>query len=53
MSFGAGALGGVAAYSLMRSMSSSYRSRPGYYQPGYGSKNFDLYKCMIKFANLM
>jgi len=38
MSFGAGALGGVAAYSLMRSMSSSYHSRPGYYEPGYGGK---------------
>jgi hypothetical protein len=38
MSFGAGALGGLAAYSLMRSMSSSYRSRPGYYEPGYGGK---------------
>jgi hypothetical protein len=52
MSFGAGALGGVAAYSLMRSMSSSYHSRPGYYEPGYGSKKFDLYKCIIKFMNL-
>ncbi|CAF3368691.1 unnamed protein product [Rotaria sp. Silwood1] len=37
MSFGAGALGGIAAYSLMRSMSSSYHSRPGYYEPGYGT----------------
>lgn len=36
MSFGAGALGGVAAYSLMRSMSSSYYHGPGYYNPGYG-----------------
>jgi len=35
MSFGAGALGGMAAYSLMRSMSGSYH--PGYYEPGYGS----------------
>ncbi|UJR28103.1 hypothetical protein I4U23_009358 [Adineta vaga] len=35
MSFGAGALGGVAAYSLMRSMSHSYR--PGYYEAGYGN----------------
>jgi hypothetical protein len=37
MSFGAGALGGVAAYSLMRSMSSSYHSGSGYYQAGYGT----------------
>ncbi|CAF3820428.1 unnamed protein product, partial [Rotaria sordida] len=37
MSFGAGALGGIAAYSLMRSMSHSYYSRPGYYNPGYGT----------------
>ncbi|UJR21336.1 hypothetical protein I4U23_024430 [Adineta vaga] len=37
MSFAAGAAGGVAAYSLMRSMSGSYRSRSdGYYGPGYG-----------------
>ena len=36
MSFGAGAMGGLAAYSLMRSMSHSYH--PGYYAPGYGSK---------------
>mgnify|MGYP006892773228 CR=1 FL=1 len=40
MSFGAGALGGVAAYSLMRSMSSSYYHGPGYYNPGYGCKRF-------------
>jgi hypothetical protein len=40
MSFGAGALGGIAAYSLMRSMSHSYGARPGYYEPGYGSKIF-------------
>jgi hypothetical protein len=39
--FGAGALGGIAAYSVMRSMSSSYRSRPNYYEPGYGSKFYD------------
>lgn len=38
MSFGAGALGGVAAYSLMRSMSHSYYGGPGYYRPGYGGK---------------
>ncbi|CAF4297877.1 unnamed protein product, partial [Rotaria magnacalcarata] len=37
MSFGAGALGGIAAYSVMRSMSSSYRSRPDYYESGYGT----------------
>ncbi len=48
MSFGAGALGGLAAYSLMRSMSSSYNSRPGYYEPGYGSKDFYFYKLIIK-----
>lgn len=54
MSFGAGALGGLAAYSLMRSMSSSYSSRPGYYEPGYGSKDFYFYKLIIKilFFNL-
>jgi hypothetical protein len=40
MSFAAGAAGGVAAYSLMRSMSGSHHSRPGgYYGPGYGSKS--------------
>jgi len=39
MSFAAGAAGGIAAYSIMRSMSGSYRSRPdGYYGPGYGGK---------------
>ncbi|CAF3547246.1 unnamed protein product [Rotaria sordida] len=37
MSFGAGALGGIAAYSLMRSMSHSYHGGPGYYEPGYGT----------------
>ena len=36
MSFGAGALGGVAAYSIMSSMSRSYV--PGHYASGYGSK---------------
>ncbi|CAF0937579.1 unnamed protein product [Adineta steineri] len=37
MGFAAGAAGGIAAYSIMRSMSGSYRSRPGgYYEPGYG-----------------
>ncbi|CAF0962348.1 unnamed protein product [Adineta ricciae] len=35
MSFGAGALGGVAAYSLMSSMSRSYV--PGRYASGYGT----------------
>lgn len=38
MSFAAGAAGGIAAYSLMRSMSGSYYSGPGYYRPGYGSR---------------
>ncbi len=39
VSFAAGAATGVAAYSLMRSMSGTYRSRSdGYYGPGYGSK---------------
>jgi hypothetical protein len=37
-SFAAGAAGGIAAYSLMNAMSGSYRSRPGYYEPGYGGK---------------
>ncbi|CAF1015895.1 unnamed protein product [Rotaria sordida] len=38
VSFAAGAAGGIAAYSLMRSMSGSYHSRPaGYYGPGYGT----------------
>jgi hypothetical protein len=46
MSFGAGALGGMAAYSLMRSMGPSYHSRPGYYEPGYGGKI-----CMHIFMN--
>lgn len=41
MSFGAGALGGIAAYSLMRSMSSSYHGGSGYYRPGYGGKRLD------------
>ncbi|CAF1548758.1 unnamed protein product [Adineta ricciae] len=35
MSFGAGALGGVAAYSIMSSMSRSYV--PGHYASGYGT----------------
>lgn len=39
MSFAAGAAGGLAAYSIMRSLSGSHYSRPGgYYGPGYGSK---------------
>jgi len=39
MSFAAGAAGGLAAYSIMRSMSGSHYSRPGgYYGQGYGSK---------------
>lgn len=38
MSFGAGAVGGIAAYSLMSHMSSGYRPGPGYYRSGYGSK---------------
>lgn len=38
MGFGMGAMGGVAAFSLMSSMSHSYRDRPGYYEPGYGCK---------------
>lgn len=42
MSFGAGVVGGMAAYSLMRSMSTSYR--PGYYEPGYGCKDFHGYQ---------
>jgi hypothetical protein len=38
-SFAMGAAGGFAAYSIMSSMSRSYRSRPeGYYGPGYGGK---------------
>ncbi|CAF0858260.1 unnamed protein product [Adineta steineri] len=37
MTFGAGALGGVAAYSLMKSLSSHRHYRPGYYEPGYGT----------------
>lgn len=38
VSFLAGAAGGAAAYSLMKSMASSYSAQPGYYNPGYGSK---------------
>ncbi len=42
LSFAAGAAGGVAAYSIMRSMSGSYHSRPyGYYGPGYGGRIID------------
>ena len=42
ISFAAGAAGGIAAYSLMRSMSGSYRSRPeGYYGAGYGGKRMN------------
>jgi hypothetical protein len=38
MSFAAGAAGGLAAYSIMRSMSGSRYSRPdGYYGQGYGT----------------
>ncbi|CAF4551970.1 unnamed protein product [Rotaria socialis] len=37
ISFAAGAASGIAAYSLMKSMSSSFHSRPGgNYEPGYG-----------------
>lgn len=36
MGFGSGVVGGIAAYSLMRSMSSSYHHGPGYYNRGYG-----------------
>ncbi len=49
MSFGAGALGGLAAYSLMRSMGSSYHSRPGYYEPGYGGKTCYFSEWIISF----
>jgi hypothetical protein len=39
-SFAAGAVGGIAAYSIMRSMSGSYHSRPsGYYGAGYGGRS--------------
>lgn len=40
MSFGAGAVGGIAAYSLMSHMSSGYHHGPGYYRQGYGSKRY-------------
>jgi hypothetical protein len=41
MRFAAGAAGGIAAYSLMRSMSGSYGSGGrGHYGPGYGGKRF-------------
>jgi hypothetical protein len=51
MSFGAGAVGGIAAYSLMRSMSSSYHSRPGYYETGYGGQFLKhIYEFGICFA---
>ena len=37
MSFAAGAAGGAAAYSIMRSLSRGHQSRSGgYYGPGYG-----------------
>jgi len=37
MRFAAGAAGGAAAYSIMRSLTRSRHSRPGdYYGPGYG-----------------
>ncbi len=37
MSFAAGAAGGAAAYSIMRSLTRSHHSRSGgYYGPGYG-----------------
>jgi hypothetical protein len=36
MRFAAGAAGGIAAYSIMRSLAGSHRSRGGYYGPGYG-----------------
>ena len=39
MSFAMGAAGGVAAYSLMRSMSGSYHSGRGHYGPGYGGES--------------
>lgn len=38
MGFAAGAAGGVAAYSIMRSLAGSHRSRGGYYGSGYGGK---------------
>ena len=39
MSFAAGAAGGVAAYSIMRSLTRNYHSRPGgYYGSGYGGE---------------
>jgi hypothetical protein len=38
MSVAAGAAGGLAAYSIMRSLAKSHRSRGGYYGPGYGGK---------------
>lgn len=50
MSFGAGALGGVAAYSLMRSMSHSYR--PGHYDSGYGCEDFHFYRSLFHFVDL-
>ena len=38
-SFAAGAVGGIAAYSIMRSLSGSHRYRSeGYYGPGYGGQ---------------
>lgn len=44
MSFGAGALGGIAAYSLMRSMAPTYRPGHYVYEPGYGCKFYIFYQ---------
>jgi hypothetical protein len=42
LSFAAGAAGGVAAYSIMRSMSgSSHYRNHGYYGAGYGGRIID------------
>ena len=38
MGFAAGAAGGLAAYSIMRSLARSHRPRNGYYGSGYGGK---------------
>ena len=44
MSFAAGAAGGVAAYSVMRSLTRSHRSRPdGYYGQGYGGSFISIF----------
>lgn len=49
MSFAAGAAGGVAAYSIMRSLSRSHRSRSGgYYGPGYGSPFILIFFSFVK-----